>query len=100
MNQPQQTRKHLATIVISSIVALFFWLLPQSAHAQSIVKIAKAPVSEAATEPPLCRFGLNSSHSGTEKITDFDLAALRSGWYIDYRADATTVRPAGWIMHP
>lgn len=44
---------------------------------------------------PLCRFGVNATHDASNKITDFDLASLRTGWYIDYRANAAPLRPNG-----
>lgn len=99
------------------MIALFFWLQPMVVKAQSLAKPlaqslaqSKVPTSHApmssvvvsgtTANAPLCRFGINASHSGTEKISDFDLASLRAGWYIDYRADATNLRPAGLDYAP
>lgn len=41
---------------------------------------------------PLCRLGVN--HAGAGELTAFDLSPLRTGFFIDYRAD-TAARPAG-----
>ncbi len=43
----------------------------------------------------LCRFGVNHHQTATSSITDYDLASLRSGSYIDYGAAAAPQRPNG-----
>jgi hypothetical protein len=47
-----------------------------------------APAVQGAAPPPLCRFGINvSSVTGaTRLVDDFDIAPLRAGWFVDYRA--------------
>lgn len=48
-----------------------------------------------AVEAPLCRLGINSALPNGQAITAVDTAALRLGWYIDYRALETPARPNG-----
>lgn len=48
------------------------------------------PSSEA-SDAPLCRFGVNA----IEDPADVDLASLRVGWYMNFRADANPSRPGG-----
>lgn len=63
-------------------------------------QIVGAKAEESAQNAPLCRFGVNAAHSGDEKISDFDIASLRVGWYIDYRATANPLRPNGINYSP
>lgn len=46
---------------------------------------------------PLCRFGVNVA---SRPVSDFDVAALRIGWYIDYYASATPSHPGGAAYMP
>lgn len=50
--------------------------------------IQAGPVVKAQTGEPLCRFGINVSSFPDRAfyIDDFDIAPLRAGWYVDYRA--------------
>jgi len=52
----------------------------------------EADVSGTDAGAPLCRFGVNDSEND---IAAFDTAALRLGWYIDYRAKQNPARPNG-----
>lgn len=63
-------------------------------------QIAGVKAEGLAQNAPLCRFGVNSAHSGNEKISDFDIASLRIGWYIDYTATANPIRPNGINYSP
>lgn len=50
----------------------------------------KLPSSEA-SDAPLCRFGVNAM----EDPGAVNLASLRVGWYVNFRADANPSRPGG-----
>ena len=71
------------------------------AHAQSTPVLetsregADQLASTAAAAAPLCRFGVNMAAPQGGVITDFDTAALRIGWYIDYQAATNAARPNG-----
>jgi len=45
-----------------------------------------------ALTPALCRFGVNVAN---QPVTEFDIASLRIGWYIDYLANASPTHPNG-----
>lgn len=45
------------------------------------------------TTPRLCRFGVN--FAPTEPITNYDIALLRAGWYINYVTSQSPDRPNG-----
>ncbi len=47
---------------------------------------------ESAAAPALCRFGVNVAN---QPVTEFDIASLRIGWYIDYGANAAPAHPGG-----
>ena len=80
---------------VSLLVALgILFLGPAPVHA------ASAPAA-GATDAPLCRFGVNV-HLGTgiSGISDFDVAPLRAGTYIDYRGNSSPVHPNGMRYIP
>ncbi|MBK8047992.1 MAG: hypothetical protein IPK16_13165 [Anaerolineales bacterium] len=61
-------------------------MLPTIAYGQDTT-----PATVDATTP-LCRLGVNAASDPIEK---FDIAQLRTGFYIDYSADASPVHPNG-----
>lgn len=62
----------------------------------ALLQVWFSPVAQAqAAEAPLCRLGVNSALPNGQAITAVDTAALRLGWYIDYRALETPARPNG-----
>lgn len=65
-----------------------YWVMSAKAESNSSSVLAE-------TTEPLCRFGVNAAHGGNDSITDYDIAALRVGWYINYQATATSARPGG-----
>lgn len=58
--------------------------LPVSAQDDSVVA--------AQAGPALCRFGVNVAN---QPVTEFDIAPLRIGWYIDYGANSSPAHPNG-----
>lgn len=91
MNRSKSTAYALG---ISTLVAMLFFVALQSTRAQSA---AAAPASQG-DPPALCRFGVNfnTEKSGpVSDITNYDIASLRAGWYIDYLAPVDPVRPGG-----
>lgn len=66
------------------LVALAVNAMPAKAQAD--------PESVAVPAPALCRFGVNVAN---QPVTEFDLASLRIGWYIDYAANAAPAHPGG-----
>ena len=57
---------------------------------------ASAPTGPTASGP-ICRFGVNVS---TQPVANFDVAALRVGWYVDNAANASAPRPGGAAYVP
>lgn len=71
---------------------------PQALLAQE----AEASTAAAAQQPhpPLCRLGVNALHGATNTFDEVDLAPLRVGWYIDYRAVPPEAPPSGVAHAP
>lgn len=81
-------------LMLSTILALMFFTAVE--WLGSSVASAADPSQESPT--PLCRFGVNfnTEKSGpTSDITNYDIASLRAGWYIDYLAPTNPARPGG-----
>lgn len=82
----------LGSFVFGLLSVLAAILAPQPLLAQEAESAAVADVEQF---PPLCRLGVNALHGESNAFGDVDLAPLRVGWYIDYRAYATPARPNG-----
>jgi hypothetical protein len=61
--------------------------------AKYAVQASALPQTTPVDEPLFCRFGTNFAPS--EPITNYDINALRTGWYIDYLAEPAPLRPGG-----
>lgn len=71
-------------------------LLAQPAHAQPAT-------SGAACQPaplPNARFGLNVAREGGKEITDYPVAQLHAGWYLDYTWHVNPPHPNGMRYLP
>lgn len=68
-----------------------------------LLLVAARPAHAASTDenPPLCRFGVNVHVTkGVSGVSDFDVASLRAGTYIDYRSLAAPAQPNGMRYIP
>lgn len=77
---------HVALLMVGVILAL-----TTTAPAPAAGLLMQAPAAQQATAP-LCRFSVNDN---TANLAQFDVARLRIGWYINYRAQMTPQRPNG-----
>jgi len=69
-----------------AVVAVLMMASAVRAHAQDELD------ADDMLAPALCRFGVNVAN---QPVTEFDIASLRIGWYIDYRANASPTHPNG-----
>ncbi len=85
------------SVAVFAAILIFLTLGGSSVFAQGAGEEADAMQAG----PPLCRFGVNVNRAHDEPgIEAFDTAALRLGWYIDYRAQTDPIRPQGMNYAP
>lgn len=79
--------------VLAATLLAALLMTPTALHAQGTGDAAQLP----AATTPLCRFGVNVDYAevGGKDVSDFNLAPLRAGWYIDYLAQSAPSRPGG-----
>ena len=71
---------------------LFYLLLcPSLALAQNSTE----PMGCQPLPPPNARFGINVARDGGKEITDYDVAQLHAGWYLDYTWHIDPAHPNG-----
>jgi hypothetical protein len=86
-----RSQKWLSAFVFLIFLAAFQTRLLHAASTPETLQSLPVPTVQSSTDnlPPLCRLGINVSSFPDHKfyINDFDVAPLRVGWFIDYRAE-------------
>ncbi len=81
---------------ITLISCCCYLLMPVTARAQP----ASQPASCQPLPAPNARFGINVTRDGAKEITDYDVAQLHVGWYLDYTWHVDPPRPNGMTYVP
>ena len=87
------TLKSCLVFTITFVVVA--WAGLHTAHAEDGLAIPAKATDQAdvAASELLCRLGVNATHSYVGPFDAVDMAQLRTGWYIDYRAPVAPARP-------